>query len=374
MFVMGSHGPAGRVTYFAGAFPSACGKTSTSMMRGESIIGDDIAYLRNIEGRCHAVNVERGIFGIIRDVNSKDDPVIYEALINPGEVIFSNILKTDSGVFWLGKDGECPDSGVNHSGEWEKGKKDRRDNEITCSHKNARYTLAIPDLANKDPHWDDPEGVTLGGIIYGGRDSDTTVPVEESFDWTNGIITKGASIESETTAATLGEEGVRKFNPMSNLDFVAVPIGSYIQANLDFGEKLDERPKIFSVNYFLKDEDGEYLNGKEDKRIWMKWMELRVNGEAEAIKTPTGFIPHYEDLKRLFKENMDIDYKLEDYNRQFTIRTLELLAKTDRVEVIYMERIPDAPKIVYEQLDAQRKRIEAAREEYGDYILPDDLA
>jgi len=375
MFIMGCHGKEGETTYFAGAFPSACGKTSTSMVRGETIVGDDIAYIRNVDGKCMAANVEKGIFGIIRDVNSKDDPVIYNAVTTPGEVIFSNILKTEDGkVFWLGKDGQCPKSGFNHSGDWTEGKKDGKDNEVTCSHKNARYTLAISELENQDEHWDDPAGVELGGIIYGGRDSDTTVPVEESFGWDHGIITKGASIESETTAATLGEEGVRKFNPMSNLDFVAVPIGSYIQANLDFGAKLAKKTKIFSVNYFLKDEDGDYLNGKEDKRVWLRWMEARVREEVDTIKTPTGYIPKYEDLKKLFAELLDFEYTLEDYNRQFTIRSLELLAKTSRIEVMYREKVPDTPKIVYDMLDEQRKRIEETREKHGDYILPDELA
>jgi phosphoenolpyruvate carboxykinase (GTP) len=375
MFIMGAHGPGGRVTYFTGAFPSACGKTATAMIRGETIVGDDIAYLKIIDGKIRTVNVEKGIFGIIADVNSKNDPVIYDALTSPREVIFSNVLVTeDKDVYWLGKDGECPDSGFNHSGQWTKGKKDKKDNEITPSHKNARYTIAISELENRDPLMDDPNGVEVGGIIYGGRDSDTSVPVEQSFDWEHGIITKGASLESETTAATLGQEGVRKFNPMSNLDFVAVPIGQYIQMNLDFGDRADSKPPIFAVNYFLKDEDGNFMNGMEDKRVWMKWMELRVHGDIDAIKTPTGHIPKYEDLKKLFKEVLGKDYSLEDYNTQFTIRTLQLLDKIDRIEVQYSEKVKDTPKKIYEVLDAQRKRVEAAREEHGDYILPEKFA
>src|SRR6056297_3620272 len=121
------------------------------MIEGQTIVGDDIAYLRAVDGEARCVNVEKGIFGIIRDVNPDDDPVIYNALTKPNEVIFSNVLVNDGKPYWLGSDQEVPDEGVNHSGEWHKGKKDANGNEITCSHKNARYCLNISDLENKDP-------------------------------------------------------------------------------------------------------------------------------------------------------------------------------------------------------------------------------
>jgi len=374
MFVMGAHGPGGRVTYFAGAFPSACGKTSTSMIDGQTIIGDDIAYFRKKNGQMRCVNVEKGIFGIIRDVNTDDDPVIYEALTKPGEVIFSNVL-IDKNLkpHWLGMGSELPTEGTNHSGQWQKGKTDSSGNEITASHKNARYCLNIADLRNRDPLIDDPEGVPVGGIIYGGRDSDTWVPVEQAFNWAEGIIAKGASIESETTAATLGKEGVRTFNLMANLDFVSIPIGQYIQNNLDFADGLDNPPLIFSVNYFLKDEDGSYLNGMADKKVWILWAELRVNGDVEAIETPTGYIPRYQDLAKLFKDNLDTEYSQADYVKQFTIRVPENLAKFDRVENVYKEKVSDTPAIIFETFAKIRKRLKAAADKHGDYISPFDL-
>lgn len=187
---------------------SACGKTSTSMLEGEIIVGDDIAYLRKIDGKIRAVNAECGIFGIIKDVNSKDDPLIWQALHSPGEVIFSNILvREDETPYWLGKDGDVPLRGINYSGEWTIGKKGARGEEIPPSNKNVRYSIGLRRLKNCDPRIDDPEGIEVGGMIYGGRDSDTSVPVEESFDWEHGILTKGAVLESETTSATLGHEG-----------------------------------------------------------------------------------------------------------------------------------------------------------------------
>ena len=374
MLIMGINGPGKRVTYFTGAFPSLCGKTSTAMLDGEAIVGDDIAYIRKKDGEVRAVNVEKGVFGIIMGINSKDDPMQWKALHSPGEIIFSNVLVTEDGkVFWIGKDGDVPPKGQNHSGEWFIGKKDAKDREIPPSHPNARFTLGLDLFDNLDPRLDDPEGIEIGGFVYGGRDSDTCVPVEEAFDWTHGIITKGGALESESTAATLGKEGVREFNPMSNLDFLSIPIGKYIQINLDFGENLKNPPLIFSVNYFLKDKKGDFLNEKTDKKVWFKWMELRVHNDVGCIETPTGRIPEYEDLKRLFKEVLNKDYTVEDYSTQFMIRVPESLAKIDRVKNIYQTRVPDTPSKVFDVLEEQRKRLNQAREKYGDYIPPDKL-
>jgi len=374
MFVMGAHGPRGRVTYFAGAFPSACGKTSTSMITGQTIVGDDIAYFRKKNGQIRCVNVEKGIFGIIRDVNSTDDPVIYQALTSPGEVIFSNILIDNTNKpHWLGMGAALPAEGVNHSGKWFNGKPDPEGNEINASHKNARYCLSISELDNRDPLIDDPKGVPVGGIIYGGRDSDTWVPVEQAFNWTEGIIIKGASIESETTAATLGEEGVRTFNLMSNLDFLSIPLGRYIQNNLDFAKDIDNPPLIFSVNYFLRGKNGKYLNGLSDKKIWILWAELRVHGNVDGVKTPTGFIPKYEDLAKLFRDHLASEYTQANYVEQFTIRISENLAKLERLENIYKNKVSDAPQIIFETFTATRKRLKAAQDKHGDYINPFDL-
>ncbi len=375
MLLMGVHGPAGRVTYFSGAFPSLCGKTSTAMLDGETIVGDDIAYLRKKDGQVRAANVERGMFGIIMGINSKDDPILWEALHQPGEIVFSNILVTPEGkVHWIGKDGQVPPAGENHAGAWTRGMKDAEGKEIPCSHPNARFTLDMKLLRNLDPNRDNPEGVVLGAIVYGGRDSEVWVPVEQSFDWAHGIITKGASLESETTAATLGKEGVREFNPMSNRDFLSIPIGRYIQNNLDFGQSLAHPPLIFSVNYFRRDRQGNWLNEKTDKKVWYKWMELRVHGEAGAIRTPTGWIPLYEDLKRLFQQVLGKEYTHEQYVQQFSTRVPESLAKIERIEKIYREEILETPPVLFSILEEQRQGLIEAQNKYGDEISPDVMA
>ncbi|MCG2710792.1 MAG: phosphoenolpyruvate carboxykinase (GTP) [Candidatus Omnitrophica bacterium] len=373
MFVMKVHGPKNRKTYFTGAYPSSCGKTSTCMVEGENIIGDDIAYLRKRNNKIFAVNVERGIFGIIKDVNPDDDFKIWNVLNNPGEIIVSNVLIKDGKAYWQGDGRPAPKDGDNFSGKWNKGKTDDSEKPINHAHNNARYTIRLSDLDNCDKSLENPEGVPVRGIIYGGRDSDTWVPVFQSFDWDHGVVCLASSLESETTAATLGREGVRKFNLMANLEFLSIPIGKYIQNHLDFAKGLDLIPIIFGVNYFIKDKNGRYLSGMHDKRVWLKWMELRIHNDAGAITTPIGMIPRYNDLKRLFKEVLKTDYSELLYNEQFKIRIPENLQKIERIFELYESNVIDIPEMVFAKLDGQRKRLEALKSKIGDYVIPDQL-
>ncbi|HAJ31857.1 MAG TPA: phosphoenolpyruvate carboxykinase (GTP) [Candidatus Atribacteria bacterium] len=366
MFVMGVHGPKDRVTYFTGAFPSGCGKTSTAMIPGQSVVGDDIAYLKKINGVVRAVNVENGIFGIIRDVNPQDDPLIYQALTTPREMIFSNVLINDGIPYWLGMGKDIPDKGINHSGEWFKGKKDSKGNVIDCSHKNARYTIRLNALENVDPKANDPAGVPVQAIIYGGRDSDTTMPIVESLSWSHGVFF-GATVESETTSATIGAQGIRKHNPMANLDFISVPFNTYIENHLKFSYGLKEVPKIYTTNYFLKDESGNYLNSKLDKKVWLLWAEGRVYGEYEAIETPVGLIPKYEDLKTLFIRELDKDYTKAEYIQQFSLRVVKYLEKMERMSKIF--RNIQMPSAFTEELKTQTERLKLAKTKYGEDII-----
>lgn len=370
MFVMGIHPPdKGRVTYITGAYPSACGKTSTAMIPGQSIIGDDIAYLRIINGECHAVNIESGVFGIIRDVNAKDDPVIFKTLKSPRELIFSNVLINDGVPYWLRMGEEIPDKGRNHSGpNWHKGKKDENGNIITPSHPNARYTVRISDLENADKeNLHNPEGVPVKGIFYGGRDSDTNVPVYQSLSWKHGIFI-GATIESETTSATLGAVGVRKSSPMANMDFIVVPLAKYFDNHAKFGATLGENaPKVFATNYFLKNDEGQYTNEKVDKKVWLMWAEGRMHGEYDAIETPVGFLPKYEDLKALFKKIFDRDYTRAEYIEQFSLRTDKLLEKLDRMEPMLKEE--DVSQFLFEILEKQRQNLKKLKEKHGKAVV-----
>jgi phosphoenolpyruvate carboxykinase (GTP) len=234
--------------------------------------------------------------------------------------------------------------------------------------------VALKALENCDPELDNPMGVELSGILYGGRDARAYVPVQQSFDWEHGIIAYGASLETETTFATIGKEGVPEINMMSTQDFISIPLGQNVCNNLEFGRKLKKVPLVFGVNYFLRERgNGKFLNSPQDKHVWIKWMELRVHGEAGAIRAPTGFLPKYEDLKKLFKRVLGKDYSKEDYAKQFTIRVPENLAKIERVQRFYQENVSDTPAELFEILDQQRQRLVEAKERFGDYISPESF-
>ena len=372
-FILGIHPKEkNRVSYFGGAFPSACGKTSTAMLPGQTIVGDDIAYLRGWEdGYAHAVNIERGLFGIIKDVSPKDDPVIYNALTTPRETIFSNVLNTEGVPYWIGDGRSTPKKGDNFSGDWYYGKKDNVGKEIPHAHPNARYTIRIEELSNADENLHNPEGVPLSGIFYGGRDSDTMPPVLESLNWEHGVFI-GASIESETTSATLGAEGVRTQQPMANLDFIVVSLGKYLKNHYDFGKKLKHCPKVFATNYFLKSKDGQYLNGILDKLCWVIWAEGRTQSDYKAIETPIGYIPLYSDLKLLFNQYLEKDYTEADYIEQFSIRTKKLLEKIDRIESFYKKE-KDIPEFFWNMINSQKESLIHIKNEYGKDIISPQL-
>jgi len=370
MLIMGVH-PEGknRVTYFTGAYPSACGKTSTAMIPGQTIVGDDICYIKiDEEGFPRAVNIESGVFGIIQDVNPVDDPLIYSALTTPRELIFSNVLVADGAPYWLGMGrSDVPDRGINYSGEWWNGKKDAEGKPLSYAHPNARYTMRISELENADPRVNDPEGVVVQGIFYGGRDSDTNVPVCEALDWQHGVYI-GATIESETTTATIGRTGVRNSDPWAIMDFMVVPLSTYLRNHLEFGRKLKKKPVVFATNYFLK-HNGKYTNEKVDKKVWLLWAEGRVHEEYEALMTPVGYLPRYGDLRALFRKTFHREYSESDYNLQFALRLDHLLARVSRMEEMYSQE-EGMPKEFWDVLNRQKTALGRLREKEGKSELP----
>jgi len=362
----------GRSTHFCGAFPSACGKTATAMLPGEMIIGDDIAYFRNINGEFRAVNVENGIFGIIKDVNEMDDPLIFKTLQTPGhEIIFSNVLTgPDNQPYWQGMGMEHPKGGWNYSGDWFEGKCDEEGTPIPFAHSNARYTLRLGYLENIDPAYNDKNGVLVDGIIYGGRDSDTSVPIEESADWKSGIVLKACTLESETTSATIGKEGVLAPQPMANLDFISYPIGTYINNNIRFVEGMKQVPRIYTVNYFLKGEDGKFLTHKLAKKVWLHWAERRIHNEVEAYRTPLGLIPKHEDLRSLFQEIFQEEFPVELYRELFKFRIDAWIAKISRAVHFYKRTAPDCPAEYYQIWASTTEKLHDLRRKFGPFIEP----
>lgn len=373
MFLMGVKGKGDRVTYMTGAFPSACGKTSTSMVPSENIVGDDLVFIKDDAGKAKAINVENGVFGIIDGVNEEDDGTIWKVLYSDEEVIFSNVLIHNGEPYWNGMGTTIPESGENHSGNWKKGNKDAEGIEITPSHKNGRFTIKLSSLASLDKRaLDARDGVNVDGMIFGGRDSDTWPPVCEALNWNHGVINKGASIESETTAATLGKTGVRTFNAMSIMEFLSVDLGKYIENYLNFGAKLRTKPLIFAVNYFLK-ENGKFLNEKVDKAVWLKWMEKRIHGEVGAILTPIGYIPKYEDLRPIFQTVLHKEYSKEEFEEQFKIRVSKLIEKDLRIREIY-KGISSTPREVIEEIEGEIGRLKKLQEQQGDVVSPNALS
>lgn len=362
----------GRKTYFAGAYPSACGKTATAMIPGEQIVGDDIVYFKKIDDEFRGVNVEQGIFGIIKDVNAQDDPVIFENAMKNQEVIFSNILQgPDKMPYWLGQGVDNPKSGKNHIGDWTEGMKDSKGNVVPVAHPNSRYTMRLDYLANYDKvGFEAKEGVKVDGILYGGRDSDTSVPVEESPSWKDGILLKACTLESETTAATLGAEGVRAASPMANMDFVSYPLGEYTMNNINFVKGMKSEPKVYSTNYFMRNPEGDFMTSKLAKKVWLHWAEGRIHGEYEALDTPSGKIPLYNDVKVLFKELLDEDFTEEDYTYLFTFRCTKLIEKLERTKKFFASKDSKVPAELNEYWDATIAKYTTVKEKYGDEIKP----
>lgn len=358
-----------RITYFTGAYPSACGKTSTAMIPGHTIVGDDIAYLKvDTTGNCRAVNIECGIFGIIQDVNPIDDPLIYKALTTPRELIFSNVLINNGKPYWLGMGNEeIPNNGTNFFGEWYKGLKDKDGKEIPYAHSNARYTMRLNELENVDPNFNDPNGLLIKGIFYGGRDSDTNVPISEAVNWEHGVYI-GATLESETTSAIIGKIGIRNSDPMANMDFLVVPLGQYLTNHINFGKKMINPPKVYSTNYFLKN-NGKYTNSKLDKKVWVLWAEGRVFNEYDVIKTPIGNIPLYPDLEMLFDKVFNKKYHEDDYILQFSIRIDKYLEKIQRMEKLF-ENEEKMPKVFWEILNQQKSQLSELKIQTGREMLP----
>jgi phosphoenolpyruvate carboxykinase (GTP) len=276
----------------------------------------------------------------------------------------------DNQPYWQGMGVDHPSSGRNFSGEWSEGKKDADGNPIPFAHSNARYTLRLGYLENIDPAFNDKNGVLVHGIIYGGRDSDTSVPIEESVDWKSGIILKACTLESETTSATIGKEGVLAPQPMANLDFISYPIGSYIKNNIAFVNGVKDVPKIFTVNYFLKDSKGNFLTHKLAKKVWLHWAEKRIYNEVEAYRTPLGFIPKHEDLKSLFQEIFQEDFPVEVYRELFKFRIDAWIAKISRAVNFYKRTAPDCPDEYYGIWEATTQKLRELKNKYGPFIEP----
>jgi phosphoenolpyruvate carboxykinase (GTP) len=183
---------------------------------------------------------------------------------------------------------------------------------------------------------------------------------------------KAATLESETTSATLGAEGVRTPSPMANMDFVSYPLGEYTMNNIKFGESVEQTPKVFSNNYFMRGSDGKFMTSKLAKKVWLHWADGRIHNEFEAYDTPTGKIPKYEDLVPMFKKYLNEDFSKEDYTYLFTFRCTKWIDKLERTKAYYAKMDPHTPQEIFDYWDTMIEKIKAAKEKFGDLIKPGD--
>ena len=366
MLILGVENPKGEVKYVCAAFPSACGKTNLAMMippegyraKGYKVwtVGDDIAWMRPGEdGRLYAINPENGVFGVAPGTNMKSNP---NALISTKKgTIFTNVARNldDNTVWWESLDKNPPVNAEEWKGAHVNGPEYIAEGN-KLAHPNSRFTAPTANCPCLSSEFENPKGVPVSAIIFGGRRPDTVPLVYQSRSWNNGVFI-GSITGSETTAAAAGAVGVVRRDPMAMLPFCGYNMGDYFKHWIEMGEILgDKAPKIFNVNWFRVDEEGHFIwPGFGDNLRVLEWMLKRCDGEVDAVETAIGYVPKAEDINL---EGLD-DFSIETLKGILEVDNAKWAKEAEGIEEFYKKFGDKLPAELRAELEGLKARVQA---------------
>ena len=365
MLILGVEYPNGETKYISAAFPSACGKTNLAMLippktytdKGYKVwcVGDDIAWLRvGKDGRLWAINPENGFFGVAPGTNDKSNPNALATTMR--DTIFTNVghVLDNNTVWWEGLNDNAPDNCINWKGEkWDKAKYDKKDKVNTsAAHPNSRFTALAKNCPCISKEFDNPAGVPISAIVFGGRRAKTAPLVYQSFGWQHGSFV-GSIMASETTAAAAGAVGVVRRDPMAMRPFVGYDMGDYFQHWLDMGKKIPNAPKIFHVNWFRTDDEGHFIwPGFGDNMRVLDWILQRCEDKVEARETAIGYIPYAKDI------NIDgLDIGVDTIEDLLSVDKASWLEDVENIKAFYAQVGDRVPKTMFDELAALEARL-----------------
>ncbi len=366
MLILGIENPKGEVRYVTAAFPSACGKTNLAMLIPPEVyrkqgykawtVGDDIAWLRvGEDGRLYAVNPENGFFGVAPGTNEHSN---YNALMTTRKnCIFTNVGHNldDNTVWWEGMNDQPPHNAINWKGEkWDYTKYDKADKiNTSCAHPNSRFTAMATNCPCLSSEFNNPKGVPVTAIIFGGRRAKTAPLVYESRSWQHGAFV-GSIMASETTAAAAGAIGVVRRDPMAMRPFVGYDMGDYFAHWLEMGKRIPHAPKIFHVNWFRTDDEGHFIwPGFGDNMRVVMWILARCAGEVDAVETPIGFVPKPEDINIEGLDGVTVD----TVKNLLTIDKQSWLDDVENIKAFYKQVGDRVPQEMYAELAQLEERL-----------------
>jgi phosphoenolpyruvate carboxykinase (GTP) len=357
MLILKLTGPSNQVHYVAAAFPSACGKTNLAMLKPTipgwkvETLGDDIAWMRfGEDGRLYAVNPEYGFFGVAPGTNEKTNPYAMETIAK-GNSLFTNVALTEDGDIWWEGMEHTPAKATSWKGqEW------TPESTELSSHPNSRYCTPITQCPILAPEYEDPKGVPISAILFGGRRATTIPLVTEARDWVHGVF-MGATLSSETTAAATGAVGVVRRDPMAMLPFIGYDAGDYFQHWINVGKDADvaKLPRIFYVNWFRRDDDGKFVwpGFGENSRV-LKWVIERIEGSAAAQETPIGHVPTAEAL-----DTDGLDMTPEQLATCLEVDPEEWKAELPQIQEWFAKFGDKLPGMLWTELDSLKHRLGA---------------